>query len=94
MFITIPAVNRVYLATRLALAEVLTKDERQLVVLDDVLTATYVDRLGRIMTILEESAQHLQILILTCHPERYHSLKSANFIDLEAALHSDSAKQA
>ena len=83
--------EQIYLATRLALAEVLTKDERQLVVLDDVLTATDADRLARIMTILEESAQHLQILILTCHPERYHSLKGANFIDLEAILHSDSA---
>jgi uncharacterized protein YhaN len=38
------------------------------------------------MTILEESAQHLQILILTCHPERYHSLEGANFIDLEAII--------
>lgn len=78
--------EQIYLATRLALAEVLAKDERQLVVLDDVLAATDADRLGRIMTILEESAQHLQILILTCHPERYHSLKEANFIDLEAII--------
>ena len=86
-----PAVNRVYLATRLALAEVLAKDERQLVVLDDVLTATDADRLARIMTILEESAQRLQILILTCHPERYHSLKGANFIDLETITKNSSA---
>jgi len=76
--------EQIYLATRLALAEVLAKEERQLVVLDDVLTATDADRLARIMTILEESAQRLQILILTCHPERYHGLEGAHFIDLEA----------
>ena len=84
--------EQIYLATRLALAEVLTKDERQLVVLDDVLTATDADRLSRIMTILEEASQHLQILILTCHPERYHSLKDANFIDLEAIVRNNSSR--
>lgn len=74
--------EQIYLATRLALAEVLAKEERQLVVFDDVLTATDTARLARIMTILEEAAQKLQILILTCHPERYGGLSGANFIDL------------
>lgn len=78
--------EQIYLATRLALAEVLAKDERQLVVLDDVLTATDADRLTRIMTILEESARRLQILILTCHPERYRGLEGARFIDLEGVV--------
>jgi uncharacterized protein YhaN len=36
------------------------------------------------MTILEESAEHLQILILTCHPERYRALAGAEFFDLES----------
>ena len=75
--------EQIYLATRLALAELLAKDERQLVVLDDVLTATDAGRLARIMTILEEAAQRLQILILTCHPERYRGLDGALFLDLE-----------
>ncbi len=74
--------EQIYLATRLALAEVLAKEERQLVVLDDVLTATDTARLARIMTILEEEAQRLQLLILTCHPERYGGLSGVNFIDL------------
>ncbi len=56
--------EQLYLATRLALAEVLGKEERQLVVLDDVLTATDTGRLARIMNVLEEAAQRLQILIL------------------------------
>ena len=75
--------EQLYLATRLALAEVLGKDERQLVVLDDVLTATDAGRLARVMNVLEEAAQQIQVLILTCHPERYRGLKGGRFFDLE-----------
>ena len=78
--------EQLYLATRLALAEVLAKDERQMVVLDDVLTATDAGRLARVMTLLEEAAQRLQILILTCHPERYRALAGAEFFDLESLV--------
>lgn len=75
--------EQLYLATRLALADVLRKDETQLVVLDDVLTATDTGRLAKVMNILEESAQRLQLLILTCHPERYRGLRNGHFFDLE-----------
>jgi len=78
--------EQLYLATRLALAQALRKGERQLVVLDDVLTASDSGRLARVMNVLKEAAQDLQILILTCHPERYRALKSAKFFDLEEAL--------
>lgn len=78
--------EQVHLATRLALAEVLAKDERQLVVLDDVLMATDTGRLARVLPILEEAAQRLQVLVLTCHPERYRALDDARFFDLEALL--------
>jgi len=78
--------EQLYLATRLALAQALRRDERQLVVLDDVLTASDSGRLARVMNVLEEAAQDLQILILSCHPERYRALKTARFIDLEEAL--------
>ena len=78
--------EQLYFATRLALAHVLAKDERQMVVLDDVLTATDAGRFTRILTILEEAAEKLQILILTCHPERYRALSEANFFDLEAII--------
>ena len=83
--------EQIYLATRLALAEVLAKAERQLVVLDDVLTATDTGRLARVLTVLEETAQRLQVLIITCHPERYRGLDSAQFFDLEAILHNNIA---
>lgn len=77
--------EQVYIAVRLALAELLTRDagRRELVVLDDVLTFTDDERLKRVLTILDEMRTHAQFLILTCHPERYKTLKSANFIDLK-----------
>ena len=78
--------EQIYLATRLALADVLAKGERQLVVLDDVLVATDAGRLARVIRILEEAGQRLQVLILTCHPERYLGLDTAHFIDLDGIL--------
>ncbi len=78
--------EQIYLATRLALAKVLSRNERQLVVLDDVLTFTDTGRLARVMSILEEAAQQMQVLILTCHPERYGGLQQSHFVDLEAIV--------
>ena len=78
--------EQIFLAARLALAEVIARRERQLVVLDDTLTATDAGRLARVMRVLEEAAQKLQILILTCHPERYRALEGAHFINLEEAV--------
>jgi ABC-type transport system involved in cytochrome c biogenesis ATPase subunit len=66
--------EQVYLATRLALAGYLSRGTRQLVVLDDVLTATDPDRLARVADLLREQSAFLQFLILTCHPERYKGL--------------------
>jgi len=78
--------EQVHLAVRLALAEVLSADQRHLVVLDDVLTFTDTARLARVLTILEEAAERFQIVILTCHPERYGGLRDAKFFDLEALV--------
>lgn len=78
--------EQIYLSTRLALAELLASEERQLVVLDDVLIATDSLRMGRVLRVLEEASEKLQIVILTCHPERYGAFTGAKFIDLEEAL--------
>lgn len=75
--------EQVYLAVRLALAEVLAREERQLLVLDDALTYTDSYRLSRVLKILEEVSQHLQILILTCDRGRYLDLSNANLVPLE-----------
>ncbi len=74
--------EQIHLAVRLALADLLARNGRELVVLDDVLTATDAGRFARILTVLEEYAQRLQILIFTCHPERYSGLAGAQFFDL------------
>ncbi|MBD5781655.1 hypothetical protein IEN85_19295 [Pelagicoccus sp. NFK12] len=74
--------EQLFLAARLALATVLAKDQRQLVVLDDVLNATDSGRHARILNLLEESSDHLQIIILTCHPERYRALDTAEYFEL------------
>jgi uncharacterized protein YhaN len=67
----------------MALADVAFGTERQLVVLDDVFTYTDTPRLARIATILDEAAERFQIILLTCHPERYRGLPAAKFFDLQ-----------
>jgi DNA repair exonuclease SbcCD ATPase subunit len=74
--------EQLHLIARLALADLLAKDQRQLVVLDDVLNATDSGRLRRVLSLLEEISERLQIIILTCHPERYRALEGAEFFAL------------
>ena len=76
-------------AVRMALADVAFNHERQLVVLDDVFTYTDTTRLARIATILDEVAERFQIVLLTCHPERYRGLPNARFFDLESIAAGD-----
>jgi energy-coupling factor transporter ATP-binding protein EcfA2 len=77
--------EQVHLAVRLALAGLLAAQEPQLVLLDDVLTATDQARLERLLQYLQTQEAQLQILILTCHPERFSTLQDkANW----TALHS------
>ncbi len=80
--------EQLHFAVRLALADVAFAGQRQLVVLDDVFTYTDTARLARITTILCEAADRFQIVLLTCHPERYRGLTNAEFFDLEAIAHS------
>lgn len=78
--------EQLFLIIRLALGQVLAKEERQLVVLDDVLNATDTGRLARVLNLFEECADRLQIVILTCHPERYRGLEAATFFNLQERL--------
>ena len=52
--------------------------------LDDVLTATDNDRLPRICDLLTEMAGKMQVILFTCHPERFAMISKANLIDVEA----------
>ena len=75
--------EQVHFAVRLALAGFLARDARQLVVLDDVLAYSDSARYNHVLGILEELSSKLQIVILTCHPERYGGLAEVHF-DLES----------
>ncbi len=75
--------EQVHFAVRLALAEIAFPDGNQLIVLDDVFTFTDRGRLARVATILAELSERFQVVLLTCHPERYQELASAKFFDLE-----------
>jgi ABC-type Mn2+/Zn2+ transport system ATPase subunit len=69
--------EQIYFATRLALAEVLSEKDRQVLVLDDPLVNTDTERLARVLELIAEKSAHLQFLILTCHPGRYLELPHA-----------------
>lgn len=75
--------EQVAFATRLALASQLAQTARQLAVFDDAFLATDPVRAERILTLLAEAAENLQIVLLTCHPARYENLPAARFFDLE-----------
>jgi DNA repair exonuclease SbcCD ATPase subunit len=75
--------EQIYFATRLALAEVLSEGERQVLVLDDPLVNTDPERLPRVLELIEEKSDRLQIVILSCHPERYVDLSGALVCHME-----------
>lgn len=68
------AKEQLILALRLAVATAVNQNDRQLLVLDDVLVNTDPVRQGRVIDLLQNAAQHLQILILTCHADRYRGI--------------------
>ena len=76
--------EQVHFAVRLALAAATGSEERQLLVLDDTLMATDGLRFPRILEILEEASENLQVLVLTCQPDRFAPLAGASRFDLEA----------
>lgn len=63
--------EQVLFATRLALARYLSSGEQQLAVFDDSLLATDDARLAKVRNILESVAETMQVLVLTCHPEKW-----------------------
>jgi DNA repair exonuclease SbcCD ATPase subunit len=78
--------EQIFLCTRIALGSEVARRERQMVVLDDALTFTDKERMNRICRLLARVSDRLQLIILTCHPERFANLTGANRIDLHAAL--------
>lgn len=68
------AKEQLLLCLRLAVAQELATDEPQVLILDDVLVNTDPVRQDRILDVLGTQADRLQILILTCHPDRYRGI--------------------
>jgi exonuclease SbcC len=68
------AKEQLLLCLRLAVAQELSTDEPQVLILDDVLVNTDPVRQERILDVLGTQASRLQILILTCHPDRYRGV--------------------
>lgn len=62
--------EQLLLCLRIAVAQELAKEEPQTLILDDVLVNTDPVRQERVLSLLGSLATDLQILILTCHPDR------------------------
>ena len=77
--------EQIWCLFRLALGKFLSKEDFQLVALDDPLVNTDYSRLQRMLDILGECANDLQIIILTCEFDKYDRLK-ANLIPLETKI--------
>ncbi len=68
------AKEQLLLCLRLAVAQELATEEPQVLILDDVLVNTDTVRQERVLDTLSAEAAHLQILIFTCHPDRYRGV--------------------
>lgn len=74
------AKEQLLLCLRLAVAQELATDEPQVLILDDVLVNTDPIRQDRILDVLSAQATRLQILILTCHPDRYRGVEKQVYL--------------
>ena len=74
------AQEQLYILTRLALAKYLAEEHGpMLFVVDDTLVNTDQVRHQRFVELLERASSNLQILMMTCHPERYRGIKGATY---------------
>lgn len=67
---------------RLAGAALVAKEDTVPVVVDDALGFTDPDRLAKMGEVFDTVGAHGQVIVLTCSPERYVSVKGAHRIDL------------
>ena len=71
------AKEQLLLCLRIAVAQELATNEPQVLILDDVLVNTDSVRQERILDVLGALSTSLQILVLTCHADRYRGLGQA-----------------
>jgi hypothetical protein len=68
---------------RLAMARVLAGGETLPVMLDDAIVYTSRDRFDRMASVMSLAARSLQVILFTCHWERYRTIGVDHAIDLE-----------
>ncbi|MDI9435068.1 MAG: AAA family ATPase [Euryarchaeota archaeon] len=78
--------EQIWCLFRLALGSILSRDEKQLVVLDDPLVNTDPVRMHHALEILQESAKEMQIIVVTCDVDKYNMLSGANFISMDDSM--------
>ncbi len=66
--------EQLLLALRAAVALELARHGPQILILDDVLVNTDSTRQENVLDFIQNIAQHVQVLIVTCHAERYRGL--------------------
>lgn len=71
------AKEQLLLCLRIAVAQELATSEPQVLILDDVLVNTDSVRQERILDVLSALATQLQVVVLTCHADRYRGLGHA-----------------
>ncbi len=76
--------EQVAVLLRLAIAVLLSSEERQLVVLDDRLVNADHERMRRLCGVIEQAAESCQVVLATCRPEAYEDLTSCHRIGIDA----------
>jgi len=71
------------LILRLAMARLLARSEPQPVYLDEALTDTDDDRFEAMATLLQQVGRDVQIIVNTCHKNRFRRIGADNLVDLE-----------
>jgi energy-coupling factor transporter ATP-binding protein EcfA2 len=69
---------------RLAVATLVDPDDGVPVIIDDALGYTDAERLARVGTVFAGPAERVQVILLTCTPDRYAQIPDAETIDLTA----------
>ncbi|NMC69274.1 MAG: AAA family ATPase [Myxococcales bacterium] len=75
--------DQLSLLVRIALGEIVAREGRLPIVLDDPLAHADASRLRRFLGILEDASKHLQVIVLTCRPDDYRGLAAGRFLPLE-----------
>ena len=73
------------IVTRLAMARVLGNGGPMPVMLDDAIVYSSEPRFARMVDVLRMAARDLQVLIFTCHWDKYRALGAENVVDLAEA---------